>query len=92
MKTKLLICVTAIVILSACSSSETRDKVSGDYDYLDVKFKDEGLKVPGDLTPPLRSNQYDLPKLEPSNTNTIIGDEIRISAPLGYGFSGRRGR
>ncbi len=80
MKTKLLIAICAASI-SACSSPGTRERVSGDYEYMKVQERDVELKVPEGLDTPTRSSQYELPKLKSANTDALVGNKIRVSSP-----------
>ena len=82
MKNKFIITICAAFVVSACSSSGSRELTSGDYEYMDIKQKEVDLKVPEDLATPLRSNRYDLPKLKSAeNEGALMGKKVRISSP-----------
>nr|WP_136252244.1 outer membrane protein assembly factor BamC [Ningiella ruwaisensis] len=78
MKKHLLSTICLTVLLSACSSSETRKQVSGDFSYLEVK-EGEMLKVPEELDAPPVSNRYELPPVDANHQ--IIGPEVLIHSP-----------
>lgn len=70
-----------MLVLSACSSPGSRERTSGDYEYMETKQNGEDLRIPDELERPKRSNRYDLPILVSTNPNKIMGDEIKISSP-----------
>ena len=82
MNKQFLITLCAAVVLSACSSPGSRERATGDYDYLDTKGLDEGFQTPEELDAPTRSNRYDIPNLDTSESRTgLIGDQVRVSSP-----------
>jgi outer membrane protein assembly factor BamC len=81
MKKQLLLSLCALAVLSGCASQGAKERVSGDYRYLDAQPLGDGFKVPEDLEVPPRSAQYSLPNLESSNTSQLLGDQVRISSP-----------
>lgn len=81
MKKQLLLTFCAAVVLSACASPGSRERVSGDYNYLKAKQIGDGFKVPDDLEQPTRSAQYSLPNLESENKTNLLGGQVRISSP-----------
>ena len=82
MNTKLIFTICALLLVGGCSNPGSRERTSGDYDYMNVKQKELALKVPDELEEPIRSNQYDLPILQSqSNQKPLLGKDIRISSP-----------
>lgn len=81
MKINIFITICAALAVSACSSPGSRERTSGDYEYMEAEQKSVDLKIPDDLERPMRSNQYDLPILKSSNTRSILGSQVRISSP-----------
>ncbi|MFT6267637.1 MAG: outer membrane protein assembly factor BamC [Alphaproteobacteria bacterium] len=82
MKNNLIFTICAALVVSACSSPGSRERTSGDYEYMEAKQQSVELKVPDDLERPQRSNRYDLPILESSiSTKALLGETIRISSP-----------
>lgn len=72
----------AVAVLSACTSSGSRELTSGNYDYMNVKQQELDLKVPEGLDTPSRSNRYALPILESTAVGApLMGEQIRISSP-----------
>jgi outer membrane protein assembly factor BamC len=81
MKINIFITICAALVVSACSSPGSRERTSGDYEYLETVQKSVDLAVPDDLERPKRSNQYDLPILKTANTKPIMGSNVKISSP-----------
>ena len=81
MKKQLLLTLCAAIVVSACSAPGSRERVSGDYNYMKAKQLGEGFKVPEDLEKPPKSPQYDLPKLESQSSTRLLGDEVRVTSP-----------
>lgn len=82
MKNNFIITICAALVLSACSSSGSRERTSGDYEYMKAQQKSADLKVPDELERPTRSNRYDLPSIETSSsTKALVGKDVRISSP-----------
>ncbi|MFT5995900.1 MAG: outer membrane protein assembly factor BamC, partial [Glaciecola sp.] len=68
MKNNFIITICAVLVVSACSSPGSRERTSGDYEYMNAKQKSVELKVPDDLEMPKRSSRFDLPILNSSTT------------------------
>lgn len=81
MKKQLLLTLCAALVVSACSAPGSRERVSGDYKYMQAEKLGDGFKVPQDLEQPLRSPRYDLPNLESDNSSQLLGQQVRISSP-----------
>lgn len=81
MKINIFITICAAIAISACTSPGSRERTSGDYEYMEAQQKSADLLVPEDLERPIRSNRYDLPILDSANTKQIVGSDIRISSP-----------
>ncbi|MFT5281274.1 MAG: outer membrane protein assembly factor BamC [Glaciecola sp.] len=81
MKNNFIITICAVLVVSACSSPGSRERTSGDYEYMNAKQKSVELKVPDDLEMPKRSSRFDLPILNSSTTKNFVGENIRISSP-----------
>jgi outer membrane protein assembly factor BamC len=78
MKKPILLSLCAVLVLSACSNSQTRRQASGNFEYLDVK-QAEMLKVPEELTAPPISNRYALPEVR--SPHDILGPEVLVHSP-----------
>jgi outer membrane protein assembly factor BamC len=81
MKKQLLLTICAAVVLSACSAPGSRERVTGDYNYLNAEQLGDGFKVPEGLEQPTRSAKYALPTLESQDSTRLLGDQVRISSP-----------
>jgi outer membrane protein assembly factor BamC len=82
MKNNFIITICAVFVLSACSSQNSRERASGDYEYMKAKQQSGALKVPDELETPKRSSRYDLPILKSSSdTKPLLGENIRVSSP-----------
>jgi len=85
MNKKFLITLCAAVVLSACSNSGSRERASGDYDYVDTKGLDKGFQIPEELETPKISNRYDIPQLNSENADkpdkALIGRSVKVSSP-----------
>lgn len=82
MKNKFLITLFAVLFVSACSSPGSRERTSGDYEYMNAVQKNVDLKVPEELDRPVRSNRYDLPILKSASTKKVLmGEQLRITSP-----------
>jgi outer membrane protein assembly factor BamC len=78
MKKPILLSISALLLLSACSNSVSRKQASGNFDYLEVK-EAEMLKVPEDLHRPPLSNRYELPDVR--SPHNIIGPDVLVHSP-----------
>lgn len=82
MKKQLLITICAAVVVSACSNSGSRERASGDYDYVDTKGLEKGFQTPEDLEAPKLSNRYNIPDLNADNDNkALVGSKVKVSSP-----------
>lgn len=81
MKKQLLVTLCAAIVISACSSPGSREKVSGDYKYTDTKGLKEGFQTPDGLDTPERSARYDIPNLTAKSQVELIGDQVKVSSP-----------
>lgn len=78
MKKPILLSLLALVVITGCSSSESRKQASGNFDYLEVKEADM-LKVPEDLNRPPLSNRYQLPQT--NSAHNILGPDVLVQSP-----------
>ncbi|WP_395343364.1 outer membrane protein assembly factor BamC [Ningiella sp. W23] len=78
MKNFSLFSLFAMIVLSGCTSSESRKQASGNFEYLEVE-QAELLKVPEDLKRPPSSNRYELPEI--STPHDIKGPEVLVHSP-----------
>ncbi|OFA33359.1 outer membrane assembly protein BamC [Glaciecola punicea] len=82
MKNNFIVTIFAALALSACSSPGSRERTSGDFEYMKVKQQSAELKIPEELERPQRSNRYDLPTLASSTSaKALLGRDVRISSP-----------
>lgn len=81
MKLQVLIVVLALLAISACSSSDNKEKANGGYDYLESERRDIDLKIPEGLEVPRTSNRFDLPNLESKSETSIVGQKLKLSSP-----------
>ncbi|MFC4699315.1 outer membrane protein assembly factor BamC [Glaciecola siphonariae] len=78
MKKTILLSILAVAVTAGCTSSETRKRASGNFDYLEVT-EAQMLKVPDDLKRPPLSNRYELP--EAQSPHKILGSDVLIDSP-----------
>jgi len=69
-----------VVVLTACSSSETRRQASGGFDYLEKDVGKE-LEIPDNLDQPIVNPRYDIPNLGSIQTASIVGQQLDIASP-----------